>query len=49
MPYFELSNSENNFPPAYFADCDGLLAVGGELSAETLRAMKAVFLFGTIL
>lgn len=42
MPYFELSKSENNFPPAYFADNDGLLAVGGELSAEQLlKAYKS--------
>lgn len=36
MPYFELSKSDNNFPPAYFADNDGLLAVGGELTAALL-------------
>jgi leucyl/phenylalanyl-tRNA--protein transferase len=42
LPYFELSKSENNFPPAYFADNDGLLAVGGELSAEQLlKAYKS--------
>jgi leucyl/phenylalanyl-tRNA--protein transferase len=42
LPYFELSKSDNNFPPAYFADNDGLLAVGGELSAEQLlKAYKS--------
>ncbi len=36
MPYFELSKEEINFPPAYFADNDGLVAVGGDLSLERL-------------
>jgi len=36
MPYFELSKDEITFPPAYYADVDGLLAVGGDLSAERL-------------
>ncbi len=41
MPYFELSKNDNNFPPAYFADNDGLLAVGGELTAALLiKALK---------
>ena len=36
MPYFELKNDEISFPPAYFADIDGLLAVGGTMSIERL-------------
>lgn len=32
MPYFELSKDEITFPPAYFADIGGLLAVGGDMS-----------------
>ncbi len=36
MPYFELSKNEINFPPAYFSDIDGLVAVGGDLSVERL-------------
>ncbi|NDV44667.1 leucyl/phenylalanyl-tRNA--protein transferase [Flagellimonas sediminis] len=36
MPYFELKNDEISFPPAYFADIDGLLAVGGTMSVERL-------------
>lgn len=36
MPYFELKKDEITFPPAYFADLDGLLAVGGTMSAERL-------------
>lgn len=36
MPYFELKKDEVTFPPAYFADIDGLLAVGGSMSVERL-------------
>ncbi|MEC7262516.1 MAG: leucyl/phenylalanyl-tRNA--protein transferase [Bacteroidota bacterium] len=36
MPYFELKKDEVSFPPAYFADIDGLLAVGGTMSVERL-------------
>lgn len=36
MPYFELSKEEINFPPAYFSDIDGLVAVGGDLSVKRL-------------
>lgn len=36
MPYFELSKDEIDFPPAYFADTDGLLATGGDLTEERL-------------
>ncbi|MDT8415748.1 MAG: hypothetical protein RQ735_10285 [Flavobacteriaceae bacterium] len=36
MPYFEISDQNPNFPPAYFADSDGLVAVGGDLTAEKL-------------
>jgi leucyl/phenylalanyl-tRNA--protein transferase len=38
MPYFELSKGVSNFPPAHFADLDGLLAVGGEMSEDLLLA-----------
>jgi leucyl/phenylalanyl-tRNA--protein transferase len=36
LPYFELSKDELTFPPAYFADLDGLVAVGGEISSERI-------------
>ncbi|MDF0706663.1 leucyl/phenylalanyl-tRNA--protein transferase [Flagellimonas okinawensis] len=36
MPYFELKKDDKNFPPAYFADIEGLLAVGGGMSVERL-------------
>jgi leucyl/phenylalanyl-tRNA--protein transferase len=36
VPYFELEKGTLNFPPAHFADLDGLLAVGGDMSAERL-------------
>jgi len=36
VPYFELSKDKITFPPAYFADLDGLVAVGGDLKAERL-------------
>lgn len=36
MPYFELPKDEITFPPAYFADLEGLLAVGGGMSSERL-------------
>ena len=36
MPYFELKKGDLKFPPAHFADLDGLLAVGGDMSAERL-------------
>jgi len=36
VPYFELKKDDTNFPPAYFADIDGLLAVGGTMSIERL-------------
>lgn len=36
MPYFELSKDEIAFPPAYFGDIDGLVAVGGDMSIERL-------------
>jgi len=36
LPYFELQKDEFKLPPAYFADIDGLLAVGGKISAENL-------------
>ena len=36
MPYFELKKGEQGFPPAHFADLDGLLAVGGDMTAGQL-------------
>lgn len=36
MPYFELSKDEITFPPPYFADNEGMLAVGGDMSIERL-------------
>lgn len=36
MPYFELSKDEITFPPAFYADNEGLLAVGGDMSIERL-------------
>jgi len=36
LPYFELSKDEIAFPPAYFGDIDGLVAVGGDMSIERL-------------
>lgn len=39
MPFFQLSNNDLTFPPAYFADTEGLIAVGGDLSPE--RVLEA--------
>jgi leucyl/phenylalanyl-tRNA--protein transferase len=36
VPYFELKKGDLNFPPAHFADLDGLLAVGGDMTPERL-------------
>ena len=36
MPYFELKKGDLNFPPAHFADLDGLLAVGGDITPDRL-------------
>jgi leucyl/phenylalanyl-tRNA---protein transferase len=36
VPYFELKKDDKSFPPAYFADIEGLLAVGGTMSVERL-------------
>jgi leucyl/phenylalanyl-tRNA--protein transferase len=36
VPYFELSKNEIDFPPAYFADPEGLVASGGDLNPERL-------------
>jgi leucyl/phenylalanyl-tRNA--protein transferase len=36
VPYFELKKGELGFPPAHFADLDGLLAVGGDMTAAQL-------------
>ncbi len=38
MPLFELHTQEPHFPPAEFADSQGLLAVGGQLTADWLLA-----------
>jgi leucyl/phenylalanyl-tRNA--protein transferase len=41
MPFFQLSTDDLNFPPAHFADSEGLIAVGGDLSPErVLNAYK---------
>lgn len=34
MPFFQLSENDTSFPPAHFADMDGMIAIGGDLSAE---------------
>lgn len=39
MPFFQLSEDEVNFPPAHFADPEGLIAVGGNL--EPRRVIEA--------
>ncbi len=36
MPYFELQKEDTRFPPAHFADGEGLLAVGGTMTADQL-------------
>lgn len=36
MPYFELQKDNPRFPPAHFADGEGLLAVGGLMTADLL-------------
>lgn len=36
MPYFELKKDDPGFPPAYFSDEDGLLAVGGDMTEARL-------------
>ena len=36
MPSFQLSKENNSFPPAHFADSEGLLAKGGKISAPWL-------------
>ncbi len=38
MPFFELQTGKPSFPPAHFADQEGLLATGGELTADWLLA-----------
>lgn len=38
MPYFFLPPEEVGFPPAHFADVDGLLAQGGDIRPEWLLA-----------
>ncbi len=36
MPFFTIGKDEVKFPPAHFADADGLLAEGGDITAEWL-------------
>jgi leucyl/phenylalanyl-tRNA--protein transferase len=36
MPYFQLEKGDSPFPPAHFADLDGLLAVGGDMNESRL-------------
>lgn len=36
MPFFQLSETDKTFPPAHFADEEGMIAVGGDLSPERL-------------
>ncbi len=36
MPYFEVTADQFKLPPPYFADQEGLLAVGGSLTADNL-------------
>jgi leucyl/phenylalanyl-tRNA--protein transferase len=36
MPFFQLSETDKTFPPAHFADMEGMIAVGGDLSSERL-------------
>ncbi|MEZ4919861.1 MAG: hypothetical protein R2792_12235 [Saprospiraceae bacterium] len=38
MPFFELEKDKIGFPPAHFADQNGLLAIGGDITAEWLLA-----------
>lgn len=39
MPFFQLNENDLSFPPAHFADEQGMIAVGGDLSVE--RVLKA--------
>ncbi len=36
MPFFDLAPDKISFPPGHFADVDGLLAIGGDTTAEWL-------------
>ncbi len=36
MPFFTLGKDDLKFPPAHFADADGLLAEGGDITADWL-------------
>ncbi len=48
MPVFNLDNNSVSFPPAHYADSDGLLGEGGEISAEwLLEGYKSGFYFWT--
>ncbi len=48
MPVFELSSERPSFPPPEFADANGLLAVGGALTADWLEAAyrKGILVWG---
>jgi len=46
MPYFELKKEDTGFPPAYYSDQDGLLAVGGDMTeALLLKAYHSGLLY----
>lgn len=49
MPYFFLPPDEIKFPPGHFADLDGLLAQGGDLTADWIIAgyQNGVFLWSS--
>lgn len=48
MPVFNLDNNSVSFPPAHYADSDGLLGEGGEINAEwLLEGYKSGFYFWT--
>ncbi|NRA49192.1 MAG: hypothetical protein HRU12_08655 [Phaeodactylibacter sp.] len=36
MPFFQLNEADISFPPAHFADEQGMIAIGGDLSTERL-------------
>jgi leucyl/phenylalanyl-tRNA--protein transferase len=45
LPYFEISEQTPEFPPAYFADSDGLVAVGGDLTPDRLLQAYAAGIY----
>jgi len=38
MPFFQLNENDLSFPPAHFADEQGMIAVGGDLSVKRVLA-----------